>query len=93
MGYVCLKLTSFTQPGDRVAAFHEIATPGGSYAEYGLAWAYTTFHIPNEVPFEGQYLHLSQSLLTLIGVDKQKLPVSRKYQTARTTLDSNPLTM
>ncbi|KAJ5593908.1 chaperonin 10-like protein [Penicillium hispanicum] len=40
------------KPGDRVAAFHEIMTPGGSYAEYGLAWAYTTFHIPKDISFE-----------------------------------------
>src|ERR1700710_2178932 len=29
--------------GDRVAAFHEMMTPGGSYAEYAVAWAHTTF--------------------------------------------------
>ncbi|KAJ5091216.1 chaperonin 10-like protein [Penicillium alfredii] len=40
------------KPGDRVAAFHEIMTPGGSYAEYALAWASTTFHIPNHTSFE-----------------------------------------
>ncbi|KAK3902635.1 chaperonin 10-like protein [Staphylotrichum tortipilum] len=33
-------------PGDRVAAFHEMRTPHGSYAEYALAWQHTTFHIP-----------------------------------------------
>ncbi|TKX19191.1 trans-enoyl reductase-like protein 2 [Elsinoe australis] len=38
--------------GDRVAAFHEMRTPGGSYAEYGLAWAHTTFHLPDKTPFE-----------------------------------------
>ncbi|KAF2840937.1 GroES-like protein [Patellaria atrata CBS 101060] len=40
------------KPGDRVAAFHEMVTPGGSYAEYALSWAYTTFHIPNNISFE-----------------------------------------
>lgn len=25
------------KPGDRVAAFHEMFTPGGSYAEYAIA--------------------------------------------------------
>lgn len=27
-------------------------TPGGSYAEYAVAWAYTTFHIPDSTSFE-----------------------------------------
>ena len=38
--------------GDRVAAFHEMCTPHGSYAEYALAWAYTTFHLPTKTSFE-----------------------------------------
>ena len=41
------------KPGDRVAAFHEMRTRGGSYAEYAVAWAHTTFHIPKETSFEG----------------------------------------
>ena len=40
--------------GDRVAAFHEMMTPGGSYAEYAVSWAYTTFHIPEKTSFEGR---------------------------------------
>jgi NADPH:quinone reductase len=44
-------ITEF-HPGDRVAAFHEMTTPGGSYAEYALAWGHTTFHIPKETSFE-----------------------------------------
>lgn len=39
--------------GDRVAAFHQMHTPGGSYAEYALAWSHTTFHIPKKTSFEG----------------------------------------
>lgn len=42
------------QVGDRVAAFHEMRTPGGSYAEYAVAWAHTTFHLPKQTSFEGQ---------------------------------------
>lgn len=38
--------------GDRVAGFHVMMTPGGSYAEYGLAPQHTTFHIPDIVSFE-----------------------------------------
>ncbi len=40
------------QPGDRVAAFHEMRTPHGSYAEYAIAWQHTTFHIPATTSFE-----------------------------------------
>ncbi|KAK4034868.1 alcohol dehydrogenase [Parachaetomium inaequale] len=40
------------KPGDRVAAFHEMRTPAGSYAEYALAWQHTTFHIPDSTTFE-----------------------------------------
>ena len=39
--------------GDRVAAFHEMFTPGGSYAEYALSWDHTTFHLPDTTSFEG----------------------------------------
>ncbi|KAL4864706.1 hypothetical protein BDV12DRAFT_8776 [Aspergillus spectabilis] len=38
--------------GDRVAAFHEMCTPGGSYAEYALAWSHATFHLPKHTSFE-----------------------------------------
>ncbi|KAJ4349495.1 uncharacterized protein N0V89_008111 [Didymosphaeria variabile] len=38
--------------GDSVAAFHEMGAPGGSYAEYALAWDSTTFHIPTSKSFE-----------------------------------------
>lgn len=40
------------KPGDRVAAFHEMMTPHGSYAEYAVAWEHTTFHIPAGTSFE-----------------------------------------
>lgn len=39
--------------GDKVAAFHEMMTPAGSYAEYAIAWEHTTFHIPEKTSFEG----------------------------------------
>lgn len=38
-------------PGDRVASFHEMMTPGGSFAEYALGWQHTTFHIPEHISF------------------------------------------
>ncbi|KAF4635800.1 hypothetical protein G7Y89_g2275 [Cudoniella acicularis] len=38
--------------GDRVAAFHEMMSNHGSFAEYAIAWAYTTFHLPKKTSFE-----------------------------------------
>lgn len=43
------------RPGDRVAAMHEGKQPGGSYAEYGVSWAYTTFRLPDNTSFEGEF--------------------------------------
>lgn len=40
------------QKGDRVAAFHEMVTPHGSYAEYAISWAHTTFRLPPQTSFE-----------------------------------------
>lgn len=42
--------------GDRVAAFHEMMSPHGSYAEYALSWAHTTFPLPPNVSFEGMHI-------------------------------------
>jgi NADPH:quinone reductase len=39
-------------PGDRVAAFHVMRAPGGSFTEYALSPAHTTFHIPKQISFE-----------------------------------------
>ena len=39
--------------GDRVAAFHQMFYPHGSYSEYAIAWQHTTFHIPKKITFEG----------------------------------------
>lgn len=38
--------------GDRVAAFHEMMSPDGAFAEYCIAWASTTFHIPEKTSYE-----------------------------------------
>jgi len=38
--------------GDRVAAFHEMTTPHGSFAEYAIAHEHTTFPIPPSTTFE-----------------------------------------
>ncbi|KAF4164728.1 hypothetical protein CNMCM6936_008781 [Aspergillus lentulus] len=38
--------------GDRVAAFHEMRTAHGAFAEYAVAPYYTTFHIPDSTSYE-----------------------------------------
>lgn len=40
--------------GDKVAAFHQVMKPHGSYAEYAIAPEHTTFHIPAQTSFEGK---------------------------------------
>ncbi|KAI8656235.1 hypothetical protein LRP88_12560 [Fusarium phalaenopsidis] len=40
------------KPGDRVAGMHEIGTAHGSFAEFAITSASTTFHIPDNVTFE-----------------------------------------
>lgn len=46
--------------GDRVAAFHEMQSLHGSYAEYAIAWDYSTFHLPDSTSFEGEYQGIIQ---------------------------------
>ena len=45
-------ITEF-HPGDRVAAFHEMGTAHGSFAEYAVSWGFTTFHLPKSTSLEG----------------------------------------
>ena len=47
--------------GDRVAAFHEMMKPGGSYAEYAVSWKHTTFFLPKQTSFQGKFRSLRQS--------------------------------
>lgn len=56
------------KPGDRVASFHEMRTPGGSYAEYAVGWQHTTFHIPKTVSFEDAASLPLASMTAAIGL-------------------------
>lgn len=40
------------RPGDRVAGFHSMDTPRGTYAEYTVCPANTVWHIPDSMSFE-----------------------------------------
>ncbi|KAJ7864764.1 alcohol dehydrogenase-like protein [Mycena olivaceomarginata] len=55
------------KPGDRVAAFHEMTTPGGSFAEYAVAWQHTTSHIPENLSFEEAATIPLAALTAVIG--------------------------
>lgn len=62
------------KPGDRVASFHEMRTPGGSYAEYAVGWQHTTFHIPKKTSFEGAYLpSVARNIEVGLGADKRRV--------------------
>ena len=54
--------------GDRVAALHELGTPGGSYAEYALVWDWTTFHLGDHVSFEEAATVPMAALMAAIGI-------------------------
>ncbi|KAK0814343.1 hypothetical protein LTR91_012057 [Friedmanniomyces endolithicus] len=63
------------RPGDRVAAFHEMMKPGGSYAEYALSWAYTTFRLPEKTTFEeGAALPLAAMTAAVALYARLRLP-------------------
>lgn len=48
---VGLEVSEF-KSGDRVAAFHPMRTSGGSFAEFAIAPASTTFLLPPNISFE-----------------------------------------
>ncbi|CAF9909719.1 hypothetical protein IMSHALPRED_008451 [Imshaugia aleurites] len=54
--------------GDRVAALHELGTPGGSYAEYALVWDWTTFHLADHISFEEAATVPMAALMASLGV-------------------------
>ncbi|KAK3710988.1 hypothetical protein LTR37_010009 [Vermiconidia calcicola] len=63
--------------GDRVAAFHEMLKPHGSYAEFAIAWAHTTFLLPAKTSFEeGAAIPLAAltAVVGLYGAQKLNLP-------------------
>lgn len=70
--------TTEFRKGDRVAAFHQMVTPHGGYAEYALAWAHTTFHIPDKTSFEGRCRGLAGT--TVLASSVLNLPPIRQRQ-------------
>jgi len=69
--------TSVTEfhPDERVAAFHRMAGPHGSYAEYAIAPAITTFALPPNISFEeGATLPLTAMTAALGLFQNLRLP-------------------
>ncbi|GKZ27643.1 hypothetical protein AbraIFM66951_001744 [Aspergillus brasiliensis] len=73
--------------GDRVATLHQMFTPHGGYAEYAIAWAYTTFHIPESTDFEeAATIPLAAATAALSLYQCLKLPLPWNPQTPETPL-------
>lgn len=65
--------------GDRVAAFHEMLQPGGSYAEYAVAWKHTTFFLPKNISFEGKLpaiLNYYHDILLTLRAEGAAIPLA-----------------
>ncbi|KAF2708043.1 GroES-like protein [Pleomassaria siparia CBS 279.74] len=59
------------QKGDRVASFHEMMKPGGSYAEYAVGWQHTTFKLPKKVSFEDASTIPLAAMTSALGLYKR----------------------
>ncbi|KAH7083603.1 alcohol dehydrogenase-like protein [Paraphoma chrysanthemicola] len=71
--------------GDRVAAFHPMRTSGGSFAEFAIAPAATTFHLPPNISFEeGSTVPLAA--LTAAVALYHSLGLSNPWMPATTTI-------
>ncbi|KAJ8096514.1 hypothetical protein POJ06DRAFT_47866 [Lipomyces tetrasporus] len=45
-----------------------MGTPGGSYAEYAIAWQYTTFHLPSSTTFEKAATLPLAAMISAVGL-------------------------
>ncbi|CAI7666940.1 unnamed protein product [Penicillium viridicatum] len=62
--------------GDKVAAFHEMLSPHGSYGEYAIAWEHTTFHLTEKTSFEEAATIPLAAMTSALGLYQQlKLPL------------------
>ncbi|KAJ5960712.1 Polyketide synthase enoylreductase [Penicillium vulpinum] len=62
--------------GDKVAAFHEMGSPHGSYGEYAIAWEYSTFHLTEKTSFEEAATIPLAAMTAALGLyQKLKLPL------------------
>ncbi|KAL4735691.1 chaperonin 10-like protein [Aspergillus similis] len=73
------------KPGDRVMAFHEMNKPGGSYAEYALAWQHTTAHLPKHISFE-EAATIPLAALTSVAVMYHHLQLPAPWSPAASSI-------
>ncbi|KAM0334406.1 hypothetical protein ACHAQA_001432 [Verticillium albo-atrum] len=78
------------RPGDRVAAFHQMMTPRGSYAEYSVAAAKAAFRLPDATSFEEAATIPLAGMTAALGVYRRlKLPLPWEPVTESTPLVVN----
>ncbi|KAL6874952.1 GroES-like protein [Trichoderma novae-zelandiae] len=71
------------KPGDRVAGFHQMLRPHGTYAEYTIVQASTAFHLPPNISFEsGASLPLAFMTAAIALYQCLKLPLPTTLQDA-----------
>ena len=78
--------------GDRVAGFHVMDTPKGTYAEYTVCPEHTVFHIPNEMSYEEAATIPLAAYTAAVGLYRSldlPMPAGRTDEAAR--LPSFPL--
>jgi NADPH:quinone reductase-like Zn-dependent oxidoreductase len=78
------------RPNDRVAAFHEMYAPHGAFAEYAIAWAYTSFCIPPRISFEEAATVLLASMTAAVGM-YSNLKLSPPWTTDEDHPETGPL--
>ncbi|KAJ5773699.1 hypothetical protein N7457_008595 [Penicillium paradoxum] len=62
--------------GDKVAAFHEMFSPHGSYGEYAIAWEHSTFHLTEKTSFEEAATVPLAAMTAALGLYQElKLPL------------------
>jgi NADPH2:quinone reductase len=59
------------QKGDRVASFHEMMKPHGSFAEYAVGWAHSTFKIPPKTSYEDAATIPLAAMTSALGLYKR----------------------
>ncbi|KAH7020464.1 chaperonin 10-like protein [Ilyonectria destructans] len=73
------------QPGDRVAALHQLRALYGSFAEYSIAWVRSTFHLPAHTSFEEAATIPLAAMTASLGL-YQRLGLPLPWQPATTRL-------
>ncbi|KAL4939901.1 hypothetical protein BDV06DRAFT_213901 [Aspergillus oleicola] len=66
--------------GDRVAAFHEMYTLGGSHAEYAVAWSHTTFRLPTIKRGTFLTMYIESATIPLTGLTAAVSPPYANYR-------------